>query len=219
MTLTLTVSVSSLGSRTRKWKASSHRGDVERSQTLGKLLSSTNYRSCMYTQAQCESSVFLPWFCIQHLWGQSLLQLLDPSHSSSALVSYKELHETKSFYHQPIFKLTHITLPVFWYISEHAALLAHYSALCNTVPLKAITVLGRGKTHHIKQQIKPPRTGVCDLTGRPWARSTYTNSIAADGTTLFWYDSWEWYCRICRKQGNDITYTERVRVLKTLCAM
>lgn len=37
------------------------------------------------------------------------------------------------------------------------------------------------------------------LTGRPWARSTYTNSAAEDGTTLFWYDCCSWYSRICGK--------------------
>lgn len=44
-----------------------------------------------------------------------------------------------------------------------------------------------------------PRTHRYNLTGRPWARSTYTKSAAADGTTLFWYDCWAWYCSICRK--------------------
>lgn len=34
-------------------------------------------------------------------------------------------------------------------------------------------------------------------TVRPCARSTYTNSTAADGTALFWYVCWEWYSRIC----------------------
>ena len=35
--LTFTVRMSFLGSRTRKWQASSHRGEVERSQTYGRV--------------------------------------------------------------------------------------------------------------------------------------------------------------------------------------
>lgn len=56
---------------------------------------------------------------------------------------------------------------------------------------------------HWKQNIKKMtiNTHRYGLTGRPWARSTYTNTRAADGTTLFWKDCRDWYCRICRKEG------------------
>lgn len=65
---------------------------------------------------------------------------------------------------------------------------------------------------------KTPRTGGCDLTGRPCARSTYTNSIAADGTTLFWYDNWEWYCRICSEWCHIQRKRKSESIIMTLCA-
>lgn len=64
---------------------------------------------------------------------------------------------------------------------------------------------GMRRTHKKHQGLR------YSLTGRPWARSTYTNSTAADGTTLFWYDCWNWYCRICRNRENKPAHQHRER--------
>ncbi|TNN82484.1 hypothetical protein EYF80_007319 [Liparis tanakae] len=38
----------------------------------------------------------------------------------------------------------------------------------------------------------------------------YTNSTAADGTTLLWYDCCDWYCKIFANSGSGVVCCGRV---------
>lgn len=149
MIFTLTVSTSSGGTRTKKWKASSHRGDVERSQTFF-LKINRHIQDC----CRCIRTT-----SVWRSHGLTLVLFETPLRIISA----------------PTFG----SFPFFfnWNDTEN-----------NVIPNWQQQL---GKKHK-----------VYDLTGRPCARSTYTNSTPADGTTLFWYDCWDWYCRICRRPEN-----------------